>query len=67
MVVVKLKQFLAELGYTMCWAFGVPKQTLEENFDGYYGVGLYLISFASILFLITLVMFLISIVIKYKK
>ena len=36
-----MKQFLAELGYTSCWAFGVPKQRLMDNFEGYYRVGLF--------------------------
>lgn len=36
-----MKEFIAKFGYVTCYAFGFPKQRLEENLDGYFGVGMF--------------------------
>ena len=38
-----MKQFIAELGYTMAWAFTIPEYTLEEKFEEYFNFGLSMI------------------------
>lgn len=35
-----MKNFIAKIGYTLMWGFGIPEYSLEERFEGYYKVGL---------------------------
>lgn len=35
-----MKNFIAKMGYTLMWAFGIPKYSLEEKFEEYYKFGL---------------------------
>ena len=43
-----MKDFIARVGYTLTFAFGYPKQTLEENYNGYLGVGIFILSIGCI-------------------
>ena len=36
-----MKELIARFGYVSCYAFGFPKQKLEENLDRYFGVGMF--------------------------
>ena len=35
-----MRNFIAKMGYTLMWAFGIPEYSLEEKFEEYYRVGL---------------------------
>lgn len=39
-----MKEFIAKLGYVFCYAFGIPKQSLEDNLNGYFGIGMFLVA-----------------------
>lgn len=38
-----MSNFIANMGYTLMWAFGVPEYSFEEAFEQYYTVGLILL------------------------
>ncbi len=38
-----MTNFIAKIGYTLMWGFGIPEYSLEEAFDQYYKVGLILL------------------------
>ena len=38
-----MNNFIARIGYTLLWAFGIPEYSLEEAFEEYYKVGLSII------------------------
>ena len=57
-----MKEFIAKLGYTMCWAFGTPTQTLDNNIDGYYTFGMYIIVFFTLLLFVGIITVLISLI-----
>lgn len=38
-----MNEFIAKIGYTLMWGFGIPKYSLEEAFNQYYIVGLILV------------------------
>ena len=50
-----MKEFIAKLGYVSCYAFGVPKQSLEDNLDGYFGIGMFLVAMLALSVLIVAV------------
>ena len=50
-----MKEFIAKLGYVSCYAFGVPKQSLEDNLDGYFGIGMFWVAMLALSFLIAAV------------
>lgn len=35
-----MSNFIAKIGYTLMWGFGIPEYSLEEKFEDYYKVGL---------------------------
>ena len=44
-----MEDFIAKLGYTLAWGIGIPSQTLEENYTGYYAIGMFFINICEIL------------------
>lgn len=51
-----MKELIAKFGYVSCYAFGFPKQRLEENFEGYFGVGMFWLVILGIALLACLVL-----------
>ena len=35
-----MKEFIAKYGYTLAWAIGTPKVSLEEGFEDWFNFGL---------------------------
>ena len=60
-----MKQAIAELGYVSAWAFGVPKHSLEENIDGYFAVGMYLLAILALALLVSAIA--LPIILKKEK
>lgn len=53
-----MNEFIAKIGYTLAWGFGVPKYSLEEAFNQYYTIGLILL-IAGVICLVVLPIFII--------
>lgn len=53
-----MRNFIARIGYTLMWGFGIPEYSLEEKFEEYYRVGL-LITIIGIIAIIVLTVLLI--------
>lgn len=51
-----MSDFIAKIGYTLMWGFGIPEYSLEERFEDYYKVGLLItiIGIAAIVVLLVL-------------
>ena len=49
-----MKNFIAKLGYTLMWGFGIPEYSLEEKFEEYYRLGL-LITIIGIVAMVVLI------------
>lgn len=51
-----MRNFIAKIGYTLMWGFGIPEYSLEEKFEEYYRVGLLItiIGIVAMVFLIVL-------------
>ena len=62
-----MEQFLAELGYISCFAFGTPTCKLEENFNGYLGLGMFLFIAGSISLLVLFIISIYFIIHKLKE
>lgn len=52
-----MSHFIARMGYTLMWAFGIPEYSLEEKIEEYYKVGLSIIivGILATIFLIVLI------------
>lgn len=61
-----MSNFIAKIGYTLMWAFGIPKYSLEEKFEEYYKVGL-LITIIGIVAIVILTVLFIWYLKKGKK
>lgn len=61
-----MSNFIARIGYTLMWAFGIPEYSLEEKFEEYYKVGLS-ITIVGILAMIFLIVLIVLILKKSKE
>ena len=61
-----MKNFIARIGYTLTWAFGIPEYSLEEKFEEYYKFGLSII-IVGILAMVFLIVFAVLILKKDKE
>ena len=60
-----MNEFIAKMGYTLAWGFGVPKYSLEEAFNQYYTIGL--IMFITGIICLVILPILIILYIKKKR
>lgn len=52
-----MKNFLARVGYTSMWAFGIPEYSLEERFEEYYRLGLLITIIGIVGMILSIVLF----------
>lgn len=52
-----MRNFIAKIGYTLMWGFGIPEYSLEEKFEEYYRVGLLITIIGIVAMLVIIVLF----------
>ena len=58
-----MRNFIARMGYTSTWAFGIPEYSLEEKFEEYYRLGLLI----TIIGIVAIILFIVLFVLYLKK
>lgn len=52
-----MRNFIAKIGYTLMWSFGIPEYSLEEKFEEYYRVGLLITIIGIVAMVVLIVLF----------
>lgn len=52
-----MRNFIAKIGYTLMWGFGIPEYSLEEKFEEYYRVGLLITIIGIVAMVVLIVLF----------
>lgn len=52
-----MSDFIARIGYTLMWGFGIPEYSLKEKFEEYYRLGLLIIIIGIISMVVLIVLF----------